>query len=197
MAWDPTDYKDMLDDDWNDRHQELQEMLDDEFFGGVYIDAMRRRAAKILGNPKVIDDEQFEKMVNSQEADIEELAKYLMDNFYLTPIARKRARMKMQENNSNTMKKGKYVNESLDDELNEDKDWEPLWDEEQEYPDEDIVDAGADYADHIDENIMAEVSQQLEILFQEAAEKGLSFEVLYDLTTRALDQIDWAAAGQM
>jgi hypothetical protein len=193
MAWDPTDYKDMLDDDWNDRHQELQEMLDDEFFGGVYIDEMRRRAAKILGNPKVIDDQQFEKMVNSQEADIEELAKYLMDNFYLTPIARKKNKMKMQENNSTTTKRGKYVNESLEDELNED-DLE-LWSEEGE--EDEIADSGYEYADHADENMMAEVSQELEILFQEAAEKGLSFEVLQDLAAQALDQVDWVAAGQM
>jgi|ADurb_Oil_02_Slu_FD_contig_21_642572_length_652_multi_4_in_0_out_0_2 hypothetical protein len=101
MAWDPTDYKDMLDDDWNDRHQELLSMLDDEFFGGVYIEEMLRRASKILGNNKVLKDTEFERMVNKQEADIEDLAKYLMDQYYLTPIGRKRAKMKNENKDEN------------------------------------------------------------------------------------------------
>ena len=204
MAWDPTDYKDMLDDDWNDRHHELQVMLDDEFFGGVYIDEMRRRAAKILGNPKVIDDQEFEKMVNSQKADIEDLAKYLMDNFYLTPMGRKRARMKTQKNESLDMKRAKYVKESLEEDEfsqydldNEDfqdsKDVDDFDDESDNYEPE-----GDDDIDNAATNeVMAVTSHALEELFQQAAENGLTFEMLQDLAEQALDQVDWVAAGQM
>jgi len=112
MAWDPTDYKDMLDDDWNDRHQDLIEMLDEEFFSGVYVDEMLKKAEKILGNPKVIGDKEFERLVDTQEADIEDLAKYLMDNFYLTPMARKRARIK---NESKAPVVAKMVKESFNE----------------------------------------------------------------------------------
>ena len=112
MAWDPTDYKDMLDDDWNDRHQDLIEMLDEEFFSGVYVDEMLKKAEKILGNPKVIGDKEFERLVDTQEADIEDLAKYLMDNFYLTPMARKRARIK---NESKAPVVAKLVKESFNE----------------------------------------------------------------------------------
>jgi len=97
MAWDPTDYKDMLDDDWNEIHQQLIDMLDEEFFSGIYTDEILRFASKILRNPKVLDDIEFERLVNKQKANIEDLAKYLMDNFYLTPMGRKRVRIKTQK----------------------------------------------------------------------------------------------------
>ena len=45
--------------------------------------------------------------------------------------------------------------------------------------------------------IIRETSRALEELFQQAAENGLDFEMLKDLSAEALDQIDWVEAGQM
>jgi hypothetical protein len=44
---------------------------------------------------------------------------------------------------------------------------------------------------------MAELSQGLDNIFQEAAERGLTFEIIQDLVAQSLDQIDWVDAGQM
>jgi len=75
------------------------------------------------------------------------------------------------------MKRAKYVNESLDRNFdNEDTNWMP----QGLVPDDDIDNAATN-----------------EELFQQAAENGLTFEMLRDLAEQALDQVDWVAAGQM
>jgi len=45
--------------------------------------------------------------------------------------------------------------------------------------------------------VMANVSQTLRELFQKAAENGLTFEMLQDLSEQALDEVDWVKAEQM
>jgi len=85
------------------------------------------------------------------------------------------------------MKRAKYVNESLDRNFdNEDTNWMP----QGLVPDDDIDNAATN-------EVMAETSHALEELFQQAAENGLTFEMLRDLAEQALDQVDWVAAGQM
>lgn len=95
MAWDPTDYKDMLDDDWNDRHEEIKNYLVSLIKGGNHKVA-NKVVANILGNDKVIKDKTFSDIIETgfYMEDIKEIAQYLMDKFYLTPMGRKRARMK-------------------------------------------------------------------------------------------------------
>jgi len=173
MAWDPTDYKDMLDDDWNDQRQRVYSMLDEMFFGGVYIEEMLKNTAKILGNNKVLQDTEFESMVSSQEYDTDELADYLMDHYYLTPIGRKKARLKNE--NKNEDMRARTLNEN---------DFE-LWSDDD---DEDNLEDTEEYD-------MGEVSSQLEEIFQDAANKGMPFEVIRDLVDQALDQVDWVEAG--
>jgi len=92
-----------------------------------------------------------------------------MDQYYLTPIGRKKARLKNE--NKNEDMRARTLNEN---------DFE-LWSDDD---DEDNLEDAEEYD-------MGEVSSQLEEIFQDAANKGMPFEVIRDLVDQALDQVDW------
>lgn len=202
MAWDPTDYKDMLDDDWNSIHERVKETWEEMSSEGYDLNSIVSDICGILGNMDAYED--IIDYANETEDAVEIIA-YIMDKHYLTPIARSKRAKRMQENNSNTMKKGKYVNESLDDMLKEvdehpdiypyppvPDDEDPKWLHDDSGPDDEDYDEETDKTE-----FMAELSEVLQHVFQEAAENGLTFEVVQDLVAQALDQVDWVEAGQM
>jgi len=112
MAWDPTDYKDMLDDDWNDIHRDI--LIDTDKYwpatdvlGGKFLIALRRNEPSLYAS--IMNRLDYLKQINASKR---EVAKDIMKNFYLIPIARKREAIKL---------KGNKVDESLTEFLNNKK----------------------------------------------------------------------------
>ena len=69
--------------DYDDCRNEIEQMLDEQFFSGAHIEEMLKLAATILKNQKVLHDTEFEKMVNDK-ANTEVLAQYLVSNYYFS-----------------------------------------------------------------------------------------------------------------
>jgi hypothetical protein len=197
MSWDPTDYKDMLDDDWNDIYEKVKEIVGQQYHD-VWETASDICAA--LRRNDILEDlvNWFYTKVETSDMAASEVANEIMEKYYLTPVARKRLRMK-NENKLEDMR-AKTVSEDY-------KDIPPR--EESTFQPPDYDEHGKRYLsddddDNDDENMgeyeqedIAELSSQLEELFQSAANKGMPFEVLQDLIEQALDQVDWVEAGQM
>jgi len=110
MAWDPTDYKDMLDDDWNDIHQNVIDVFNEL---EANPEKMAKELAEALRIPSVEVDILDWLANNISDRPIEDDAKEIMDKFYLMPIARKRLRKRTEMKNENKVEdmRAKTVNE--------------------------------------------------------------------------------------
>lgn len=97
MTWDPTDYKDMLDDDWNHIHQDILRAVD------KFWPATNPLASQILSNLQRNKPSLYASILNRLDyliqikASKKEVANDIMKNFYLTPAARNREYMKTKK----------------------------------------------------------------------------------------------------
>jgi len=162
MAWDPTDYKDMLDDDWNDIYDNVLQTLNDDL--DEYDKATK--VAWALQRNDIMDTlRTYFLGKNSKKLSNKEIANQLMNDFYLTPMGRKRLRNKMNIENM----KSKYVKESLNE-----SDFD-LW--------------SGDESENT--GVRQEVLSTLVDVFDKAASAGISFEELQEVIEEALNDTDW------
>lgn len=192
MKWDPTDYKDMLDDDWNSIHEQVKQKWEEMAGVGYDLNSIVSEVCQILGNMMAYED-----ILNyaCKTKSLKKIISYVMDKFYLTPIQRKRAKKKYNKIKENVneafdeskvakdtdIKPQKYLSESVYEFLNENKSrYDSLNDDELEHLRRYGIIRGQEY-----------FAKMFQRLCQKAAEAGLEFDIIQDLVTQALDQVDW------
>lgn len=94
MSWDPTDYKDMLDDDWNDINDRITDKFLELAEEDNDIEIIASEICRILGNPTAYKSI-IEWIEEHHTVSEKEIISYIMDKHYLTPMGRKRIKQKL------------------------------------------------------------------------------------------------------
>jgi hypothetical protein len=197
-----SDWKNRMDDDIADTFEKIKDIINLEK-EGYATESIATKICKVLENPKAGTYEGIINILITAKSlhETAKTANKIIDNYYLSPMTKRRLRMKNEELiakiTRKDMSKVKFVKENLNESNYDDHDLD--WIKDDNEIESDVTETEDNDADDdvSTKEASDNLSETLVNLFQEAAENGLTFEMIQEISLNALDEVDWVEARQM